>query len=127
MDDWYKITRKDIISFGGSSMLQKYSSLYECLNTSMYILYFIRNLAKKKILAYPEHNWKFSKFVDRVPKNFWNDKSNHKLFLDYFAKENNIKSVSDWYNITRKDIIEGGGKILLSKYVSIFDCLTSCM
>ena len=48
-----------------------------------------------------------------------------KLFLDYFAKENNITSTYDWNKITRNNIKSAGGSMLLQQYPSFYECLKS--
>ena len=42
--------------------------------------------------------WKFHK----VPKNYWNDINNQRLYLDFVAKELNIKTTDDWYTISNE-------------------------
>ena len=74
------------------------------------------------IIVYPDEQWNIFKFPVK-PMRFWNDKSNQRLFLDYFAKEHNITSIDDWYQVTRDDIMSLGGRGLLSKYQSFYKCL----
>jgi hypothetical protein len=51
--------------------------------------------------VFPEYQllpWKFSV----VPHNFWSNTENQKTFMNWAAKQLNIKEPSDWYNITVK-------------------------
>ena len=49
-----------------------------------------------------------------LPKGFWKDVSNHKLFLDDLAIKYNFKSLDDWNNITYDKFIKNkGGKSFL--------------
>ena len=52
---------------------------------------------------YPEHDWHAWKF-DIVPRNFWNDLSNQRKFMDWISKELKIDKLSDWYNVSYKVI-----------------------
>ena len=42
--------------------------------------------------------WKFG----NVPSNYWSDIQNHRKYLDWVAKELNIKSFPDWYKVSLK-------------------------
>ena len=50
-------------------------------------------------VVYPEHEWLPWKF-DSCPRHFWTVPANQRKFMDWAAKELNIKDMSDWYNIT---------------------------
>jgi hypothetical protein len=65
--------------------------------------------------AFPEHEWLPWKF-DQVPKRFWDDSKNQRKFLDWVAKELNVKDHNDWYKVTHKDIVSLGGSGLLTKH-----------
>ena len=78
------------------------------------------------MIVYPEKEWDVFKLPSK-PSNFWNDTSNHKVFLDYFAQENNISSIDDWYKITIGDIKRAGGSSILKKYTSLYECLQNGM
>jgi hypothetical protein len=51
--------------------------------------------------TYPDYDWLPWKFT-LCPRNFFNDPKNQRKFMDWAAKELNIKEMSDWYNITAK-------------------------
>jgi hypothetical protein len=60
------------------------------------------------------HPWLFKHIS--IPKGFWNDASHRKSFFDWFAEQMALKSPSDWYNVTSKDVIAKGGSGLLTYY-----------
>jgi hypothetical protein len=51
--------------------------------------------------VYPEHDWMPWIFA-RCPREYWADKKNHRKFLEYLAKELNIKDKNDWYKVGQK-------------------------
>jgi hypothetical protein len=51
--------------------------------------------------VYPEYDWLPWKFA-KSPHDFLGDQKNQRKFLDWAAKELNIKDMSDWYNVTYK-------------------------
>jgi hypothetical protein len=53
--------------------------------------------------VYPDYNWLPWKFAE-CPLPYWDDVKNQRKFLDWAAKELNIKEMSDWYNVTNKVI-----------------------
>jgi hypothetical protein len=56
--------------------------------------------------------WRFL----QTPKNFWNNDSNKKQFIEWVGKQLGIKHYSDWYKVSVKDIKELGGHTLLYNY-----------
>ena len=95
-EDWNSITRKHILSHGGSRVLSKYS-MYEL-----------------KCLACPDG--KFDKRIESKPKGYWDDKENILQFLSEIKQKYNINRVEDWSPITQNQIKLHGGSRLLSKY-----------
>jgi hypothetical protein len=55
--------------------------------------------------VYPDYDWLPWKF-GTSPHYFWDDLKNQRKFLEWAAKELNIKEMSDWYKITMKVTIE---------------------
>jgi hypothetical protein len=49
--------------------------------------------------VYPDYNWLPWKF-GKCPANYWDDVKNQRKFMDWAAKELNIKDMSDWYNVS---------------------------
>ena len=99
MEDWYKITQKDIIEYGGSQLLDQYSC------------------SPSKIVqdVYSEHTWLCWKF-EIVPKGFWSDKKNQRDFMDSLGKQLGFQTMEDWYRISLKILQDRGGNGLLIHY-----------
>ena len=106
-EDWKTISHQKIIDHGGRGLLKYYPSLLECLST-----------------VYPDKEFTI-KNLSRYPVNWWKNKDNHKVFLDTFEKENNIKTFEDWNTITKKDLINSGGYSLFSIYTGLYEMLSS--
>ena len=51
--------------------------------------------------AYPEYNWLPWKF-SRLPLNYWGDVNNLKKYLEWAAKELNIKEMDDLYKVSHQ-------------------------
>ena len=51
--------------------------------------------------AYPDYEWLPWKFA-KIESKYWDDIANQRKFMDYLAKQLNMKDKSDWYNITQK-------------------------
>src|SRR5689334_22139684 len=77
MEDWYKITQRDIISNGGSSFLQKHGNSPSRLLES----------------AYPEHKWVVWKF-NTVPVGYWS-LENQIQFVDFLGKQLQFRDMED--------------------------------
>ena len=105
MEDWYKVTGKDILDAGGGGLLMKY---YE--NS-------IKNLLKA---VYSEHNsiWEKEWLFNCTTRNFWDKHENQRLYCDWLSTELNYKKIEDWYNISARIINNNKGSGLLDKYNS---------
>jgi hypothetical protein len=112
-DDWYSISYSTVIESGGRPVIVQYNnSLYKMLKTvypeyPYHTIYSIGNNTR-----YPWVSWKFS----RVPRGFWSSLQNQRLFLDDMALKMDVKSVDDWYSVTRSKVIQHGGAGLLKHY-----------
>lgn len=83
LSDWYSVTHADIIQHGGIAFLSKYCNSFSA--------------ALKTI--YPSFPWK--NFLFKIlPRNFWKDSRNHKEYLEWFAEQEGIKTMEDWYKIS---------------------------
>ena len=49
--------------------------------------------------VYPEYDWLPWKFA-QCPRNYWNDINNVRKFMNWAAKQLNVKKMSDWYTIS---------------------------
>ena len=92
-EDWNSITKKQIQSNGGGSLLSKYS-LYEI-----------------KCMACPEGKSSFNN-----PPGYWDNQENIDNFLSKIKEKFNLQTPEDWNSITKKHIQSNGGGALLSKY-----------
>jgi len=99
LEDWYNLTYKDLVKYGGGTILRQYANSP------------IRTLKT----IYPDHNWEEWKFT-QVPANFWKDMNNQRSFFESLAKKLNIKGQEDWYRVSFQDISENGGLGLLSQH-----------
>src|SRR5688500_5103672 len=77
MDDWYRVTLKDIYKHGGKGIL------YRCYNGSP---------SKALQTVYPEHNWTLWRF-GRTPKGFWEKSENRRNFFDWLAHHLGFKEM----------------------------------
>jgi hypothetical protein len=100
MDDWYKISQKQIIDHGGLGLLTHYGNSLSLLITSIY----------------SNHKWNQFGFGDFL-QTYWGNKDNQRDFLDNLGNQLGLKRIDDWYAITSTKIIKrDGGKSLLRKY-----------
>lgn len=100
MEDWYQISAKEFCKIGGYSMLPHYENSLQILLENMF----------------PDFNWLPWKF-SVMTKNYWNDISNQKKYMDWVSKELNIIEFSDWYNVSGKYLQNNFyGSSLLRKY-----------
>jgi hypothetical protein len=90
MSDWYRVTQKDLIDIGGSSLLGKY-------NYSPSLIF---------STVYPEYEWLSWKFVV-TPRDAWDDIQSQRKFFDWAGKELKVNEFSDWYNVKRKVDLQG--------------------
>ena len=97
--NWNKLTKNQILEFGGgSSLLSKYS-LYEI-----------------KCLGCPEGELIFKQSIPYKPTGYWDNHENILLFLSQLKNQLHLHTSNDWNLLTRKQILENGGSSLLSKY-----------
>ena len=59
--------------------------------------------------------WEDYKF-GKVPKNYWDNISNQRKFMDDFAAQLNIENQEEWYDVTTAVLQNHGGATLLNKY-----------
>lgn len=98
-DGWYNISAKDVIPYGGSTLVYKH------YNGSIY------NMIQA---LYPNYHFKFWKFT--YSPRIWQDIIRQREFTDNMFKESGYTNKEDWYLITRNDIIYYGGSQLLHLY-----------
>ena len=95
-EDWYQVTTQSFLSSGGGGLLRRYNSVYESL-----------------INLIPEYDWKMWKFT-YLTKNDWKGRRNiQRNFFDDLFKHKRYEKWTDWYQITKEDIVGYGGAALL--------------
>jgi hypothetical protein len=60
----------------------------------------------------PEYPWT----TGTVPRRYWEDKTNHKKYLEWLAAQLGLKTREDWYKVKQSDFASAGGSSLLSKF-----------
>jgi hypothetical protein len=55
------------------------------------------------------------KIVQRVPGGYWDDRKNHKKFMDWLGKQLGFKTMDDWYYLDIDTIRNYGGRSILDK------------
>lgn len=92
-DDWYRVTERTIREYGGTTMIGYYQN----------------SPAKLFESVFPEVDWKAWK--RRVPSHYWKNDNNIRSFLESLSTELNVNTPQDWYNVSRRQIKEIGGKV----------------
>ena len=99
IDDWVQLTKKDIESNGGSTLLKKYT------------------LKEIKIIGFPEGKSVFleQKSIIQKPTGYWDNYNNIQNFIDKLKINFDIKSKEDWKRVSKTQIRSLGGLGLISK------------
>jgi len=134
LDQWYAHTTQHIIQFKGTSLLfvntHTYAKITNRSNPKLMVLgKSLLSLYGGSLVAvlahfYPNHVWQEWNFRSTT-KGFWTNSKNHRLFLDNYAKKNEFKSMSDWYNVSVRDIIKAKGKEIKIRLAFCFFALFS--
>lgn len=97
MEDWYGVSNKVNIGVSFVLTIKKLIDLGGCtiLNQND------GSLFKLLSVIYPETEWLPWKF-DNAPRNYWNDITNQKRFMNWAAKELEIKNMEDWYSVSNQ-------------------------
>jgi hypothetical protein len=100
MEDWYNVTSAQLQHLGGAALiLHIYKVSVVDLVTSVY----------------PEHRWMRWKFV-RMGQRDWQDLNLQREYLSWAYNELKLKSLDDWYSVSKKQIISLHGAALLRRY-----------
>eukprot|EP01122_Echinamoeba_exundans_P003379 TRINITY_DN13490_c0_g1_i1.p1 TRINITY_DN13490_c0_g1~~TRINITY_DN13490_c0_g1_i1.p1 ORF type:complete len:813 (-),score=56.65 TRINITY_DN13490_c0_g1_i1:127-2565(-) len=97
--DWAKVPRDEIFRLGAGPIINgKYrGSLEDCLKS-----------------IYPYRRWPPWLFGN-VPAGYWSHREHRREFFDYLAKEKlDIKTMDDWYNISKNQFSAAGGSSVLA-------------
>lgn len=108
-EQWYNITRKQLCESNKAATLLR--NFYN--NSPSQLLQSV----------YAEHPWLLWRF-SHAPRNFWNEASNHRQFIDWVAKELQINELEQWYSHTAYDLSNSvGGELLWYYSYSLSDML----
>lgn len=112
-EDWYNISKEDIIQHGGRVLVNKYH---------------FGSPRKLVTSIYPNYNWKMWKF-NKVPDGYWHDMKHQRNFMDWLGiisliiklifnlgSELGYTTYEDWYEISYEDINKHGGGLLMKKF-----------
>jgi hypothetical protein len=110
LDDWYTITRNNIIAHGGGGLLDRFGSVLKILKD-----------------VYPAHNWQ-EVTKPRLPNRYWNSISNRVAFVKQLEQKLSIQkvmkrilhkyditSLEDWYTVPVRFVLDQGGRGWLDK------------
>jgi very-short-patch-repair endonuclease len=112
VEDKYKLSNKDFEDNYGISLLAGYYNSSPSLILST---------------LYPEVKWIPWKFK-QVPKDFWNNTNNHKLYIEWLYKELNFNCMEDWYTVSMEtfDKYFGNGIVRIhGTYFKLLKCIYS--
>lgn len=104
-EDWGKVSSKDIVRFGGASLLRRFSSPLAAAIDSFSEMDFSGVRPK------------------RTPRVTWESRAQRRAFMDRVAERYNVKSQEDWQRVRAEDIRSLGGTGLLSRFPSMFALL----
>jgi len=99
--DWYRITTDDFKRNAGGGLLHHWhdSAISAVEDT------------------YRDYDWKEWLFK-MAPRRFWQDRKNHRVFMQWFGQRLGLREPSDWYHVTNQDFRDNGGGAFLLHYDS---------
>lgn len=101
-EDWYNVGYNELIEVGANSILYHFNG-----SASALIMY-----------AYPQYEWNEHNFSN-IPRNYWKNEDNVQRFMRKVEKELEMTSYEDWYEVSRPQFEELGGRYLLERYGSL--------
>lgn len=103
-EQWNRISSKDIISFGGSSILK------------IYPLHELKCMGSDEIRLNKNNLFSHQKRKKSFPNGYWDDINNVNNFIKNVENFYNLNTVEDWNRISREQIQVIGGNGIFSKY-----------
>lgn len=67
--------------------------------------------------TFPNHDWKEWRFVS-CPRRFWNDRKNHRRYMEWLGEQIGVQELDDWYGVTNQDFRRAKGGAFLLRYNS---------
>lgn len=98
-EDWYNVSQRNIMDFGGASLLD----------------YFGGSPSRLIMTVYPNFEWNELRFK-HTSRSYWSNQDNVERFMKKLEEKLQIKRWEDWYNVTSKDIIDLGGTALIARF-----------
>lgn len=108
-EDWYQISKQDFHCNYGGGLLAN----------------FYKDSPQKAVLDhFPDSPWK-SWLFRSAPQGYWKDKKNRKAYMDWLAERLGVKTIDDWYQVSRAHFHTNSGGGLLANYYgdSVFRAL----
>lgn len=102
LEEWYKVSQRDLLRFGGIKLSSKYR-------------YGIADLV---IATFPEHNWDRSRFVRFPQKLLWAQQANVNALMVYFGELLGIREGDyvSWYKVSIKSLEQLGAGSLIRHF-----------
>ena len=76
--------------------------------------------------VYSEHPWKQWKFSEKLPAKFWINTENQRAFMDHVAEKLGIRTLDEWYYMSKSALEEIGGEMIIKSYGGIASLLIAC-
>ena len=100
LEDFLKINNKEIFSYGGKSLFS---------------FYYQNDMQKLLKTIFPNYPWDFDDFFIKISKDkkYLEKKENQQNFMLFLFKKLNLNHFNEWKKISKRIIIENGGKKLI--------------
>jgi len=100
---WVTVTSEELIKEGGAGVLSKYQrSVYDML-----------------VGEIEEVQWEARTCRPQTPVGYWHKWENRRAFMERVAKEMGVKEVSDWKNVSYREVVAMGGTALAREFPTI--------
>ena len=101
LEDWRKITKKDLIKNGGERLI---------------VYYYSNKLQNLLLSIYPNYPWNFHSPDKFNSYSYFKSIENQRKFMENLFIKLKLNSLDDWKSISKSKIIEHGGKSLILHY-----------
>jgi len=66
--------------------------------------------------VYPKHVWQAWQFELQLPAEWWQNPKNVYHFVEWLGAQLGIKSIDDWYKVSKRDIAKHKGTVIISLF-----------